>query len=338
MKNNIYKGAIDYIEKKLEDYNEKPFRKDQIWLWLFKKDATSFDEMTDLPKKLKEKLESDFYIKLPKLIKTIKSEDDKTIKLALRMEDRAIIETVWMKEQNRHTVCISCQAGCKLGCRFCATARIKFKRNLEAYEMISQLLYFKRSNLIDRVVFMGMGEPMFNLTEIEKAIEVITSDYGLTISPKRITISTSGIPHGIVYIADKMPKIGVAISLNSVSEKTRTELMPIARKYPIRELLNAAKYYTDKTGRKITFEYVLISGVNDSRDDARHLLELTREIPCKINIIPYNPIPSARYKKPDSFEIDKFRTYLMSGKATITVRFSKGSEILAGCGQLGAEL
>lgn len=271
-------------------------------------------------------------------MKAIKSEDNKTIKLALRMEDRTIIETVWMKEQDRHTVCISCQAGCKLGCKFCATAKIKFKRNLEAYEMVSQILCFKRSNPVDRIVFMGMGEPMFNLVEIEKAVDVITSDYGLTISPKRITISTSGIPHGIVYIADKMPKVGVAISLNSVSEKTRVELMPIARKYPIRELLNAAKYYTEKAGRKITFEYILMPGINNSRDDARHLLELTKDIPCKINIIPYNPIPSARYKKPDSFEIEKFRTYLMSGKPTITVRFSKGSEILAGCGQLGAEL
>ena len=185
---------------------------------------------------------------------------------------------------------------------------------------------------------MGMGEPMLNLPEIEKALSAITSDYGLTISPRRITISTAGLPHGIVYVADKMPGIGVAISLNSPSEHIRRDLMPIARRYTIRELLNAARYFTRKGKKKITFEYILISGVNDSRDDARHLLDLTSDIPCKINLIPYNSIPQVRLKKPNEAEIEKFKGYLLMGKPIITVRFSKGSEIFAGCGQLGSKI
>ncbi len=338
MKKDLIDLAMTSLEEKLEEWGEQRYRKDQIWLWLFKKGIKGIDEMTNLNKPLRDKIAAGCTVRFPKPKSEVCSQDGHTKKIVLELDDRSIIESVWMKEKDRHTVCVSTQVGCPLACRFCATGKMGFKRNLKASEMIKQLMYFRDTSIVDRIVFMGMGEPMLNLQEIEKALKVITSDYGFTISPRRITISTAGLPHGIVYIADNMPGIGVAISLNSPSEQVRRDLMPIARKYTIRELLNAARYFTRKGKRKITFEYILISGVNDSRDDARHLLDITSDIPCKINLIPYNPIPQVRLKKPNEAEIEKFRGYLLTGKPIITVRFSKGSEIFAGCGQLGSKI
>jgi 23S rRNA (adenine2503-C2)-methyltransferase len=313
------------------------YRGVQIFQWLWQKNVDSFTGMTNLSKKLRTELAAKFYIGQLNLLNII-SDADSTSKFTFELEDGNVIESVLIFDQQRRTICLSTQVGCALGCRFCATARIGFKRNLRWYEIVEQIQGIAKISKVTptNVVFMGMGEPMLNLDEVIKAITVINSDYGLKIGARRITVSTAGIPEGIRKIATFPIQIRLAISLNASSNPVRSSLMPINKRYPLELLLSVARDYVKITGRRLTFEYVLIPGVNNRKIDAEQLIKLLNNIPCKINLIPFNPFPGSEFKSPSSHEVNQFAKMLYPHLPAVTIRKSRGSNVLAGCGQLAA--
>ena len=321
------------LEKLLSELGERRYKANQLALWIYDKGVTEFDQMTDLSKSLREKLDSVAYIDAIKLRRAQTSEIDFSEKFLFELEDGERIETVLMLEKDRITVCVSTQVGCPLGCTFCATGKMGFKRHLTPGEIVDQIVALK-DRRATHVVLMGMGEPFLNYDNTIKALKIINSELGLSFAAKRITVSTAGIPDGIRKLAGLTSKIKLAISLNAPTDEKRNELMPINKKYPLKTLLEAVKYYTEKTKRKITFEYVLIKDFNDSQNDALELSKLVRGIPCKINLIPYNSVPDLPFEKPSEEKIVAFRDYLSPRCPTVTLRRSKGEDIQGACGQL----
>ena len=331
---------IEELESFLDKLGEKKYKAKQLAKWIYNKGVTDFEEMTDLSKDLRRKLSEVAYIGKLKLTRKQVSKIDQTEKFLLELFDDKRIETVLMREKNRVTVCISTQVGCALNCIFCATGKSGFERNLSAGEIVDQIIavkgYLKEDEKITNIVIMGMGEPLLNYENTVKAIRIIQSELGLSISAKRITLSTSGIAPEIYKLADERLKIKLALSLNAPDDELRRKLMPITKKYPLSEVLEALKYYAKKNDIRITFEYVLIKDVNDSEEQALKLAKLIRGIPCKINLIPYNPIKECPYKKPDEETLMKFRDILYPRAPAVTLRRSKGEDIQAACGQLKA--
>jgi 23S rRNA (adenine2503-C2)-methyltransferase len=324
---------IEDLEKLLGDLGEKRYKANQLALWIYDKRNTDFSQMTDLSKNLREKLNSIAYIDAIKLIKTQTSKLDFSEKFLFELTDGEKIETVLMWEKDRITICVSTQVGCPLGCSFCATGKMGFKRNLTPGEIVDQIIALK-DHKVTHVVLMGMGEPLLNYENTIKALKIMNSERGLSFAAKKITLSTVGIPEMIKNLAEKPLKIKLAISLNTPSDEKRNQLMPINKKHPLQALLEAVKYYTNKTKRRVTFEYVLIKGFNDSQKDALELSKLVRGIPCKINLIPYNSVPDLPFEKPSEEKIIAFRDYLFPRCPTVTLRKSKGEDIQAACGQL----
>ncbi|MDP3025125.1 MAG: 23S rRNA (adenine(2503)-C(2))-methyltransferase RlmN [candidate division Zixibacteria bacterium] len=331
---------IEELESFLDKLGEKKYKAKQLAKWIYNKGVTDFEQMTDLSKELRRKLSEVAYIGKLKLTRKQVSKIDQTEKFLFELSDGKRIETVLMREKNRVTVCISTQVGCALNCIFCATGKSGFERNLSAGEIVDQIIavkgYLKEDEKVTNVVIMGMGEPLLNYENTVKAIRIIQSELGLSISAKRITLSTSGIAPEIYKLADERLKIKLALSLNAPDDELRRKLMPIAKKYPLSEVLEALKYYAKKNDIRITFEYVLIKDVNDSEEQALKLAKLIRGIPCKINLIPYNPIKECPYKKPDEETLIKFRDILYPRAPAVTLRRSKGEDIQAACGQLKA--
>lgn len=331
---------IEELESFLDKLGEKKYKAKQLAKWIYNKGVTDFEEMTDLSKELRRKLSEVAYIGKLKLTRKQVSKIDQTEKFLLELFDGKRIETVLMREKNRVTVCISTQVGCALNCIFCATGKSGFERNLSAGEIVDQIIavkgYLKEDEKVTNVVIMGMGEPLLNYENTVKAIRIIQSELGLSISAKRITLSTAGIVPGIHQLADEGLKIKLALSLNAPDDELRRKLMPITKKYPLSEVLEALKYYAKKNDIRMTFEYVLIKTVNDSEEQALKLANLIRGIPCKINLIPYNPIKECPYKKPDEETLMKFRDILYPRAPAVTLRRSKGEDIQAACGQLKA--
>jgi len=331
---------IEELESFLDKLGEKKYKAKQLAKWIYNKGVTDFEEMTDLSKDLRRKLSEVAYIGKLKLTRKQVSKIDQTEKFLLELFDDKRIETVLMREKNRVTVCISTQVGCALNCIFCATGKSGFERNLSAGEIVDQIIavkgYLKEDEKITNIVIMGMGEPLLNYENTVKAIRIIQSELGLSISAKRITLSTSGIAPEIYKLADERLKIKLALSLNAPDDELRRKLMPITKKYPLSEVLEALKYYAKKNDIRITFEYVLIKDVNDSEEQALKLAKLIRGITCKINLIPYNPIKESPYKKPDEETLMKFRDILYPRAPAVTLRRSKGEDIQAACGQLKA--
>ncbi len=321
------------LEKLLSDLGERRYKANQLALWIYDKGVTEFDQMTDLSESLREKLDSIACIDAIKVRKAQTSDIDFSEKLLFELEDGERIETVLMLEKDRITVCVSTQVGCPLGCTFCATGKMGFKRNLTPGEIVDQIIAVK-DRRPTHVVLMGMGEPFLNYGNTIKALKIINSELGLSFAAKRITVSTAGIPDGIKKLASLTSKIKLAISLNAPTDDQRNELMPINKKYPLKTLLEAVRYYTDRTKRRVTFEYVLIEDFNDSQKDALELSKLVRGIPCKINLIPYNSVPDVPFEKPSEEKIVAFRDYLFPRCPTVTLRRSKGEDIQAACGQL----
>jgi 23S rRNA (adenine2503-C2)-methyltransferase len=321
------------LEKLLADLEERRYKANQLALWIYDKGITQFDQMTDLSKTLREKLNSTAYVDAIKLVKAQTSEIDFSEKLLFELKDGERIETVLMLEKDRITVCVSTQVGCPLGCTFCATGKMGFKRNLTPGEIVDQIIALK-DRRPTHVVLMGMGEPFLNYGNTIKALKIINSELGLSFAAKRITVSTAGIPDEIKKLASLTSKIKLAISLNAPTDEKRNELMPVNKKYPLKTLFEAVKYYTEKTRRRITFEYVLIKDLNDSQMDALELSKLVRGIPCKINLIPYNSVPDLPFEKPSEEKIVAFRDYLFPRCPTVTLRRSKGEDIQGACGQL----
>ncbi|MBS4013250.1 MAG: 23S rRNA (adenine(2503)-C(2))-methyltransferase RlmN [Bacteroidetes bacterium] len=322
---------------------EKPFRAKQLHEWLWKKHAHSFDDMTNLSSELREKLSKEFFIGYPKITSKQQSKDN-TIKIAFRLFDNSLIEGVIIPSGDRLTACISSQVGCALGCKFCATATMGFKRNLMAYEIYDQLAEIEKIALeqfddsISNVVLMGMGEPLLNYDEVSKAINFMTTSNGMGMSPSRITLSTAGIISGIKQMADDNVKYNLAISLHTADNEKRSRIMPTNTKNDLFELKKVIQYFHEQTGSRITYEYLFLKGFNDTLDDAALLAEFCKISPCKINIIEYNPVNGIPFKPGSKQDLSSFVRYLENKNLIVNIRQSKGADIDAACGQLACRI
>ncbi len=322
----------------MEEQGLGAYRGDQIFKWLWQKDVSDFELMTDIARTWRKRLKQEFSIVGLDLIKRRKA-PDKSQKFLFRTQDNRYLESVFIPEQRRQTICVSSQIGCALGCRFCATGLIPLQRNLAGYEIAEQIQIIKRcvASPITNIVFMGMGEPLLNLGGLFESLEIICSSLGFGIGQRRITVSTAGIIEGMEILLKSRYKVKLAISLNFVNQDLRAAMMPVARKNPLKELLKLARKYSYEKHR-VTFEYVLIHKINDSLQDARELLRLIKNIPSKINLISYNPHPRLPFKRPETKRIEQFYQYLLSSSHTVVLRKSRGGKILAGCGQLALDL
>jgi 23S rRNA (adenine2503-C2)-methyltransferase len=318
---------------------DKAFRGNQVYEWLWQKAAHSFEVMTNISKETRELLETNFVINHIKVDQMQRSSDG-TIKNAVRLHDDLVVESVLIPTSTRTTACVSSQVGCSLDCKFCATARLKRMRNLNPDEIYDQVvvidnesrLYFDRP--LTNIVFMGMGEPLMNYNNVLKAIEKITSPEGLGMSPKRITVSTSGVPKMIRKMADEKVKFNLAVSLHSAIDAVRTSIMPFNATFPLSDLRDALQYWYLKTKSRITYEYVVWQGINDTEKDVRALIDFCRFAPSKVNLIEYNPIDDGDFEQADQKVIDMYVNRLESNGITVTVRRSRGKDIDAACGQL----
>lgn len=323
------------FEQIMIDSGEPRFRADQLLSWIYKKRISNFDDMTNVSKSFRNKLTENFAIGIVSLEKSVASQDQSTHKFLFRLSDGLCVESVYMIEKNRRTVCLSSQVGCALNCRFCATGKMGFKRDLQAGEIVDQLIFMSRffNEDVTNVVIMGMGEPFLNYNNVIKACDIISNDRCIAIGKRKITISTSGIIPEIKRFADEGHKYKLAISLNAANNETRSQLMPVNKKYPVGELMNTVRYYFNKSKRRVTFEYVLIQGINDSAEDAEALRRLIHDLPCKINIIPYNETDE-HFRRSEENKINEFIKPFLNMNVVISVRRSKGAEINAACGQL----
>jgi 23S rRNA (adenine2503-C2)-methyltransferase len=340
VKRHIKDLGLQELETYLEERGQPAYRARQVWQWLYQKRATSFAEMTNLGASLRRQLEEDFALSRLHLSRRAESHDG-TVKFLFSLEDGHSIESVLIPEAKRLTLCISTQAGCGFGCAFCATALLGLKRNLRAREIIDQVLEASRTVSGDRrithVVLMGMGEPLANYHETLRALAALAdTSWGIGISPRRITLSTVGLVPQIQRLMEET-NVNLAISLHAASEELRARLMPVNRKYPLRDLIECCRSLPIPRRKRITFEYVLLRGVNDSVEDARRLAELLRGIRCKINVIPFNPHPDSEFQRPRDSEIERFQNTLQAHGLQVNVRRPRGDDIQAACGQLQGE-
>lgn len=321
------------------DRGDKAFRGNQVYEWLWGKGVHSFEGMTNLSKDTRQMLEDHFVINHIEVDRMQRSNDG-TIKNAVRLHDGLIVESVLIPTDTRTTACVSSQVGCSLDCKFCATARLKRMRNLNPDEIYDQVkaidnesrLYYGRP--LSNIVFMGMGEPLMNYNNMLKAIEMITSPDGLGMSPKRITVSTSGVPKMIKKLADDEVKFKLAVSLHSAIDEVRTSIMPFNEHFPLKDLREALEYWYQKTKSRITYEYVVWRGINDKRKDAEALARFCRFAPSKVNIIEYNPIGDEHFAQADPGALELYREILEKSDVIVTIRRSRGKDIDAACGQL----
>ncbi|MBL7002664.1 MAG: 23S rRNA (adenine(2503)-C(2))-methyltransferase RlmN [Gammaproteobacteria bacterium] len=340
-KTNLLGFSRETLHNYFSNLGEKPFRANQLMQWIHQRGITDFDEMTNISKQLRSKLKDIACVELAEL-KVLQKSSDGTRKWLISVSGvENSIESVLIPEKGRNTLCISSQVGCTLNCSFCSTARQGFNRNLTSAEIISQLFMAHHTlrkegieNGVTNVVFMGMGEPLLNFDAVIEAIKIMGDDFSYGLSKRRITLSTAGVVPAIYKLAEHTD-VSLAISLHASNDALREKLVPINKKYPIHQLLDACRQYVaDGLRRRITFEYVMLKGVNDSLEDAKQLVKLLRDVPSKLNLIPFNPFPDAGYERSTNKDIDTFREYVMS-KGIITVtRRPRGDDIDAACGQL----
>ncbi len=332
---NITGMSLEEMEQLMRSIGQPKFRANQLFTWLYKKRIDSIDEITVFSKAFREQIKKTVEMGYLEIADRQTSSDGETNKFLFRLRDGFYVESVFMVDGKRRTICLSSQVGCALGCDFCATGAMGFQRNLSVGEIVDQLLIILKTMGTDatNLVFMGMGEPFLNYDNVIQACRVISHGDGIAIGKRKITISTVGIIPKIKQFTDEGHGFKLAISLNTPNDKKRSQLMPINKKYPFQELLNAAKYYASKSRHLFTFEYLMIDGFNDSIEDARELKKHLRNLRCKINIIPYNAIDE-RYQPPSEEKINDFIAELLELKIIVSVRRSKGSDIDAACGQL----
>ncbi len=336
MKKIIMTGmTLEEMGDFIESIGQPKYRAIQLFNWVYKRGILSFHEITNFAKSLRHQLDELAEIGHVSVEKQVTSSDGQTNKFLFKLADGLHVESVFMIDGKRRTVCLSSQVGCALNCSFCATGKMGFKRNLSAGEIVDQLLAIQRTLNIEatNIVIMGMGEPFLNYDQVIKACDIISHDKGIAIGKRKITISTSGVLPGIKRFTDEGHRYKLAISLNAADHMIRDQLMPINKQYPVNELINAAKYYAAKSRHRITFEYVMISGVNDQVEDALKLKKLIEGLKCKINIIPYNAIDGKK-NIPAEEEINEFIRPFLNLNVVISVRRSKGVDIDAACGQL----
>ena len=338
----MYKGKIvlkNLTEEEMKDFlvsiGEKKFRGTQIFSWIYK-GIRDFDEMNNIPKSLREKLKENAIIGNIDIDLRLESKIDNTKKYLFLLNDGNIIETVAMEYESRVTVCVSNQVGCRMGCRFCASTIDGLDRNLEPWEILDQIMKVQEDlgKRVSNIVMMGSGEPLDNFENSKKFLKLVNEENGLNIGYRHITLSTCGIVDKIYELADMEIPINLAISLHSPFDEERQEIMPVAKSYSIEEIIKACNYYISKTNRRITFEYSLIKGKNDSDREAKRLTELLRGMLCHVNLIPINPIEERDFEKPDMEYINRFKNYLDKKKIPVTIRNSMGSDISGACGQL----
>ena len=332
---NIKDYNLEELKEELTKLEEKPFRAEQIFKWLFVDKVKSFDEMTNLSLNLREKLKQNYDICNFEIVRKLESKDG-TKKYLFGLSDGNAIESVLMEYHFGKTVCVSSQIGCKMGCKFCASTGIPFVRNLTSGEIVEQILAIEQDieDKISNVVFMGIGEPFDNYDNVINAIKILNNQKGLNIGARHISISTSGVVPKIYTFADEKVQCTLSISLHSANNKTRSSMMPINNAYNIQELIKACKYYIEKTNKRISFEYALAKDNNDNQKDADELVELLQGMLCHVNLIPINKIENGKYIKSSNENIIKFRDYLNSKGITATIRRELGSDIEAACGQL----
>lgn len=331
--------SLEDLKEYFTQIGDKPFRAKQVYDWLWSKNLHSFEEMTNLSKNLRENLSKDFVIN-PIAVDTLQKSSDGTIKNGVKLHDGLLVESVLIPTETRTTACVSSQVGCSLNCEFCATAKLKRMRNLEVAEIIDQValidkqsrLYFGRP--LSNIVFMGMGEPMMNYKNVVESIRKITSPEGLGMSPRRITVSTSGIPKMMKMLADENLKVKLALSLHSAIEHKRNDIMPFSSKFPLTEIMDALQYWYRQTGSPITFEYCVWGGINDTDEDIKALIKYCRQVPSKVNLIQYNPIGEGKYDHRNIEAEERYVYELEKAGITIVVRRSRGGDIDAACGQL----
>lgn len=339
IKPDIRDTSLEDLTAVMESWGERPFRAKQVFEWLWKKNARSFDQMTNLSTALRQKLQEHFSLNTLKADLVQKSNDG-TIKIGFRLHDGNFVEGVLIPSGKRMTACVSSQVGCSLNCTFCATGYLKRERNLKHYEVFDQVALIDelaRENYetpLSNIVFMGMGEPLLNYKEVLHGIEHITSPDAMGMSPSRITLSTAGITKMIKKLADDGVRFNLALSLHAATDAKRSAIMPINDANNLEDLTEALNYFYDKTGSRITLEYCVINEVNDHLEDAQELADFAKNIVCKINLIEYNPIENAEYKGSSGNRIDRFAKHLENQRIIVNVRRSRGKDIDAACGQL----
>jgi len=326
------------IVRDLIALGEKPYRGRQVADWIYRRGSSSFESMNNLPIPLRERLAQTF--RIGSLIETARRElsDRRTRKIAFEIPRGGSIESVFMSTPSRYTFCLSSQHGCGFACRFCATGRMGRGRNLTAGEILEQAIHLRRE-LPDgqrdfNVVLMGMGEPLENYDAVTRALEILSDPGGMNVSAKRITISTVGLVPQILRLANEGKRYRLAISLHAATDELRSKLMPVNRVFPLEPLLEAVRHHIDKVGQRVTFEYILIEEINDGIGDAARLVRLVGQLPCRINLIPYNPIGPGKFQRPGPERVQRFVDYLRPRVPAVTVRYSQGVEIGAACGQL----
>ena len=338
-KKNIRELKLEELIDFLKNQNIPSYRAKQIHEWLWKKRAISFNEMTSLSLSLRELLEQNFCLNAVKIHKAEKSSDG-TIKYSLKLYDNKLVEGVLIPSKKRLTACISSQVGCSLSCTFCATGTLKLERNLNYAEIYDQIFILNEEALLNfgkplsNIVYMGMGEPLLNYENLLKSIELVSSKTGLSMSPKRITVSTAGIAKMIKKLADDDVRFNLAISLHTSDDKKREEIMPINKSINLEELKESIKYFFEKTGTRITYEYILFKEINDSLDDAHELVKFCQSTPCKVNLIEYNSVDNIPFQKASNNKTEKFINFLNEKNVIVNLRRSKGKDINAACGQL----
>ncbi|WLR53478.1 23S rRNA (adenine(2503)-C(2))-methyltransferase RlmN [Mesobacillus subterraneus] len=340
-KKSIYSLQLDELKDWLKDQGEKPFRAEQVFDWLYKKRAVSFEDMSNLSKTLRDKLEEHFVLTtLDTIIQQTSS--DGTIKFLFEMHDGKSIETVLMRHEYGNSVCVTTQVGCRIGCTFCASTLGGLKRNLEAGEIVAQVVKVQQAldetdERVSSIVIMGIGEPFDNYDNMLSFLKIVNHEKGLNIGARHITVSTSGIIPKIYQFADENMQINFAISLHAPNSELRSRLMPINRAYKLPDLMDSVRYYVNKTGRRISFEYGLFGGVNDQVEHAEELADLVKGIKCHINLIPVNYVPERDYVRTPKSQIFKFERTLRDRGVNVTIRREQGHDIEAACGQLRAK-
>jgi 23S rRNA (adenine2503-C2)-methyltransferase len=326
------------LETFVQSLGLQAFRGRQIFRWIYQERARNFGPMSDISKAIREKLSATARISALEQVQRLYSSDG-TVKFLFRLHDGLHIESVLIPEEVRMTLCISSQAGCPAKCAFCATGQLGYKRNLQAGEIVDQFLHAQESTKrrISNIVFMGMGEPMLNLENVLKACHILNDDYGPALSQKKITVSTVGIVRGMKKFVGAGTRLGLALSLHSADEEVRRRIMPVAAKNSLADIMAEANRYTDICGRRVSFEYLLLGGVNDSIPDAKMLVKLIHGIPCKINLMRYNPVNGLPFVRPAEEAVRKFQEYLNPRVYAVTVRESRGIDIKGACGQLAGQ-
>ena len=334
---SIFNVTKEELESYFIDKGEKKFKATQVFEWIYRKEKYSFDEMSNLKKETIEMLKNDFYFDELKLV--TKQEDELVKKYLFELNDGHRIESVLMKHDYGNSICISSQIGCNMGCKFCQSGRLKKIRNLTASEMVLQVLTVQKDikERISHVVIMGIGEPFDNYDNFMDFIRIVNDPYGLAIGQRHITVSTSGLVKKIYEFADEETGVNLAISLHASTDEKRNSIMPINKAYNISEIIKAVKYYIDKTNRRVTFEYILLKDINDTKEDALNLCKLLKGINCYVNLIPYNETENTEFKRSNYDSISNFYDILKKNRINATTRKEFGSNVSAACGQLRAE-